>query len=116
MLNLAVKYGAVDYLLKPVIREELMAAIEKCVFSKRPAAETTEEKTNKLDTDLSSLIELEETNYVPVLCAISYPKECQEQMVQLIKFSFQCAINNFLDRNGLGISFERNNNSNFALE
>ncbi|MGN0337800.1 MAG: response regulator [Lachnospiraceae bacterium] len=31
----ALTYGAVDYLLKPVIREELMNALEKCLFDEK---------------------------------------------------------------------------------
>ena len=105
----AITYGAVDYLLKPVIREELLQALEKAVLSLpgkkqlqlvRPMP--TEEKKSAHKTIL-----LEETTYLPVLVEILFTGTETEQEKKLIRFSVSSFLESYLAERKLGILFSR---------
>ena len=83
----AVTYGAVDYLLKPVIREKLINAIEKCMAEFGSARETLEEEPEEKG-DYERLIQLEDTGYTPVYVEILQKSGSGEQMKKLVQFSF----------------------------
>ena len=103
----AIKYGAEDYLLKPIITEDLINAIEKCVAYKK---EEIQPNDNKGETagDYSKLIEVENASYTTVYADLVLPADCPKQMEQLIRFSFRCTINDYLEENNLGIIVEKN--------
>ncbi len=109
----ALQYGAVDYLLKPVIREELLRAIEKSVSAagREKAVERAEDgnKKNREEVDYERLIENEETDYVTVYADIVYRKEEDGQMRKLIHFSLFGFLEEYLNETKLGIVFQKNN-------
>ena len=71
------QYGAVDYLLKPVIREELLGAVESVFLLSagksrgRREAVTEEEK----EADYGRLVQVEDMIYLPVFADAFYRKE-----------------------------------------
>ena len=71
----ALRYGAEDYLLKPVIREELLAALERCCaalqenWMARKDGQKTEGRAQE-EPPYGRLIDMEETVYVPALVDI----------------------------------------------
>ena len=76
----ALTYGAVNYLLKPVIREELVETLEKCITMLKNDADGegggpehpdyTEEEGPAAAYD--KLVEMEECRYLPILTEILY--------------------------------------------
>lgn len=100
----ALDYGAADYLLKPVIREELLKAVEKCVKTpKQP------EVTYKGTLDFSGEEGDKEQIYLPV-CA--YPVFCHgetEQIRKLIVFSLLSFLEEYFEEHKDGIVFRKEN-------
>ena len=100
----ALDYGATDYLLKPVIREELLKAIEKCVKTpEQPGV------TYKGNIDFSGDAGEQEQIYVPV-CV--YPMFCRsenEQIRHLIHFSLLSFLEEYFEENKDGIVFQKEN-------
>ncbi len=109
----ALQYGAVDYLLKPVIREELLRAIEKSISVTGPGKagnlETGRNKRNIEDAGYERLVENEETVYVTVYADIVYKKEEDAQMRKLIHFSLFSFLEEYLNETRQGIVFQKNN-------
>ncbi len=99
----ALTYGAIDYLLKPVIREELMNAVEKCLINYQGFV--TETKEEGLPANYSQLVE--ETGYIPVYVEVLYPAGITEQMERLIWFSFVSFLEEYLQEKEIGITFTR---------
>lgn len=107
----AIKYGAVDYLLKPVIREELLRAVEKCLNKlmvkeyrgKNEQIKETEEK----EADYSNLNVMEECDYLPVYVEIFYQPNENCQTRKLIRFSILSFLENYLEENQMGIIFTK---------
>lgn len=112
----AVSYGAVEYLLKPVIREELVNAVEKCIACLGKKEETDMTMKHQAADDYGKLITLEDTSYTPVYADLLYPKECMEQMKRLMMFSFQSFLEEYLDKKSVGITFNRKNNIVIVLK
>ena len=107
----ALKYGAVEYLLKPVIREELLRAIEKAIFRVRGGKEAgrlpeKEERDGTINYEL--LIQNEDTGYVPVYADIVYNMTDNEQIKKLIHFSLFSFLEEYLGETGMGIVFQKN--------
>lgn len=107
----ALKYGAVEYLLKPVIREELLRAIEKAIFRVRGEKEAgrlpeKEERDGTINYEL--LIQNEDTGYVPVYADIVYNMTDNEQIKKLIHFSLFSFLEEYLGETGMGIVFQKN--------
>ncbi len=107
----AVKYGAVDYLLKPVIREELMNAVEKCILEfVTNKEETTDTLDFNEDMDLERLVNLEDTYYIPVYVAAICSNDMGEQMEKLVRFSIISLLDEYLNNSNLGIVFLKKDN------
>ncbi len=108
----ALTYGAMDYLLKPVIREELVATIEKCILLLRPyLSEHVEEQTSMephTKAAYEKLVEVEECRYLPVLTEIFYQSSGSSQERKLIQFSALSFLEQYLEEQGLGIVFVKN--------
>lgn len=108
----ALKYGAVEYLLKPVIREELLKAIEKSI-SVISGEEFQErimqgEDLSKRAINYERLVENEDICYVPVYADIIYQKEENDQIKRLIRFSLVSFLEEYLKETGQGIVFQKN--------
>ena len=114
----AVRYGAEDYLLKPVIREELLAAIENCCvrLEKNWTAEGWQEEEGKKTGGVpfgrlaESAAEEEETIYVPALVDILWNGEENRQERKLIRFSVASYAEKYLEEENRGIVFLQNQN------
>lgn len=107
----AIQYGAVDYLLKPVIREELLRAIEKSVsaLGKEEGSFQARVKDSKDDhVNYELLVEDDNAGYVPVYADIVYEKEESGQMRRLIHFSLFGFLEEYLNETGRGIVFQKN--------
>lgn len=108
----AITYGAVEYLLKPLILDELLRAIEKAaemlsgyelpVFKEEGSRR--KEPTGEGAEDL-----LENTTYLPVLADILFQNGESEQVRKLMYFSFISFLEEYLTDNNLGILFSRDN-------
>ncbi|MDL2301507.1 response regulator [Lachnospiraceae bacterium OttesenSCG-928-D06] len=103
----ALQYGAADYLLKPVIREELLAAVEKCLagMNQHTSLEKEYEYIKTMETDYSKLLEMEDTVYRPIYCEVICQKGDNEQTKRLLHFSFQSFLENWIEEKNLGITF-----------
>ncbi len=108
----ALQYGAVDYLLKPVIREELLKAIEKSIsLSGREDAvlrADNGEQPGGGEINYGLLMEDEESGYAPVYADLVYHKEENEQIRKLVRFSLFGFLEEYLNETGRGIVFQKN--------
>ncbi len=110
----ALTYGAVDYLLKPVIREELVSTLEKCIRTLLPAPMEEELETETEDglpsyTPFDRLVEVEECEYLPVFTEILHDRVISPQEEKLIRFSVIGYLENMLNEREAGIVFVKNN-------
>lgn len=107
----AISYGAEDYLLKPVIREELIESVERCIFKldKKSEDSPPENMDQETITAYETLIKMEEDSYLPVVAEILYTKEVNIHEEKLIRFSIMSNIEQYLKGRNLGIVFEKNN-------
>ena len=110
----AITYGAVEYLLKPVILEELIHAIGKAAQMQsggEVSAFWKEEKGTAKDRNDSEEAQagiLEDTTYLPVLAEILLDGTENEQVKRLMYFSFQSFLEEYLAEKELGILFTKN--------
>lgn len=107
----ALQYGAVDYLLKPVIREELLRAIEKSIAA---MGKEEAEKQMAVQKDVENsrisyeiLMEDEQAGYAPVYADIVYHQEEDEQIRKLVRFSLVSFLEEYLNETGKGIVFQK---------
>lgn len=118
----AIQYGAREYLLKPVIRDELLQAVEKCcnhlrVQQSRPKLETERENAALQNAEeYSRLIQVEQTDYLPVYADVCFEREESEQMRKLVRFSFVTFLEQYMEEHGLGIVFLRRENTVLVLK
>lgn len=114
----AISYGAEDYLLKPVIREELIESVERCIFKldKKSEDSPPENMDQETITAYETLIKMEEDSYLPVVAEILYTKEVNIHEEKLIRFSIMSNIEQYLKGRNLGIVFEKNNHMIVVLK
>ncbi|WP_099469535.1 response regulator transcription factor [Konateibacter massiliensis] len=112
----AVKYGAADYLLKPVIKDELLNAVEKCLVGIGEKKQQEETEEGQKEADYSKLIEVEDTCYVPVYAEVLYNPDENEQMKKLIRFSFISFLEEYLEKEQIGITFTKKENIALVLK
>ena len=110
----ALTYGAVEYLLKPVIREELLKAVEKAVADLEGGLRMPEEtswETGYLEShsekDAPETVHLEQTTYIPVLSEVLFEGDESGQEQKLIRFSFRSFLEEYLQEHQLGILFQK---------
>lgn len=112
----ALTFGAVEYLLKPVILEELIHAIGKAAEmlnggsavmwqGERPGSS---ERVEDKEEDKVLVTDLEETTYLPVLAELLFDGTESEQVKKLVYFSFQSFLEEWLGERKLGILFSKN--------
>lgn len=103
----AIKYGAVDYLLKPVILEELMNAVEHCITNITGIKKESEQLFMENREEFTKLIEVEDVCYVPVLADMADSGDVNGQMKKLVQFSFYSFIEEYVEGIHAGITFRR---------
>lgn len=102
-----IRYGAVDYLLKPIIRDELLTAIGKSISQleqKQAQPVGGEEEVG----NYRGLLPLEEGKYLPAYVEILQREEENASMEKLIRFSLVSFIEEYLDQRNQGIVFTKN--------
>ncbi len=116
-----ISYGAVAYLLKPVIREELLHAIDKCInrWREEPGHDMMALKEDGEeffgDTSAKAPGFLEEGEYLPVYVEI-FAQEESPQMKKLLHFSVFSFIEDYLERHQMGIVFHKRNDIVIVLK
>lgn len=115
----ALTYGAKDYLLKPVIKEELMTAIEGCISCIRTdmsgiSQEQGEEEQEEIPYE--RLIKVEETTYLPVLMDILWSGTEGSQEKKLIRFSLISYVEQYLSSKDMGIIFTKDHHIVLVLK
>lgn len=105
----ALHYGAEDYLLKPVLKEELLNAVTKCMNKKKQNIfiEANEMPAQPDHMDFGRIIELETTHYRPVLVEILFSEKEDKQMKRLTQFSLISFLEDYLSNQKTGICFVR---------
>lgn len=108
----ALKYGAAGYLLKPVIKDELIAAIEGCIarMKDRHVKEQGREPDQgepDMDVPYEKLVKVEETTYLPVLAEILWDGKESQMERKLIRFSVISHVEQYLEKNDYGIVFTK---------
>ncbi|HCT91066.1 MAG TPA: DNA-binding response regulator, partial [Lachnospiraceae bacterium] len=105
-----IQYGAVDYLLKPVIRDELLRAIDKSISQREQELQREPERIRDgFSEDYRGLLPLEEGPYLPVYVEI-FLEEDNRQMERLTRFSVLSFMENYLEEQDLGIAFAKKEN------
>lgn len=113
----ALTYGAVDYLLKPIIKDELVNTIEKCLISMKRDTLLFQTEEGKGDEQMefpspsyNKLVEVEECKYLPVVAEVVYDRSVSLQEQKLIRFSAISFLEDFLMERNQGIVFVKNRN------
>lgn len=114
----ALQYGAVDYLLKPVIRDELLEAVEKCLshLTENAAGLVTGKTEEDKPADYGQLVSVEENTYLPILVEILYKPEEDQQIRKLVKFSTLSFLEEYVTEQGIGITFTKQDNIVIVLK
>lgn len=103
-----IRYGAVDYLLKPIIREELLTAIGKCISQLEQKLTPSLNDEEKEAEDYRGLLPLEEGKYLPAYVEILQQEEKNPSMEKLLRFSVVSFIEEYLEKQNQGIIFTKN--------
>lgn len=112
----ALTFGAVDYLLKPIIKDELVSTVQKCMISNKQNVHLPElEEKKEMQAEFSSasykkLLEEEDCIYLPVVAEVIYEKNISVQERKLIRFSVISFLEDFLEEKNQGIVFVKNQN------
>ncbi len=111
----ALHLGAIDYILKPVITEELVKALEKA--TKQMA--TNSDKKDILckdEIDYALLSSDEDTAFAVVVVNLTLEKDEEENTLKLINFSLTSFLNKYMSNEKKGIFFVKNNNKVLVFE
>lgn len=103
-----IQYGAVDYLMKPIIRDELLSAISKGMnlLEQDRLYDLKAEKEEKTK-EYKGLLPLDEGYYLPAYVEILQQEE-DIQMKKLVRFSVLSFIEEYLEKKNQGIAFKKN--------
>ncbi|MBQ7372348.1 MAG: response regulator [Blautia sp.] len=120
----AVSYGAVEYLLKPVIKEELLNAVEKAVMQIRIPGKELPEEADDSETDAQSIKDMqvkapgqELQTYLPVLADFLPPDDAGRQEKKLMRFAYFSFLRQYLEQNpSLGLLFENSPDTMILLK
>lgn len=102
-----IRYGAVDYLLKPVIRDELLHAIGKSIGQIEQEQSGALKDEEARQEDYSGLLPLEDGFYLPSYVELFLEEE-NPQKEKLIRFSVLSFIEEYMEQKNLGIAFSKN--------
>ena len=109
----ALEYGAADYLLKPVIREELMKAVEKCIVRLEGDRSGTDEASvnYKGKIEFSEETADQDMTYLPLIVYPVFSNKENEQIRHLIQFSLLSFLEEYFEEHKDGIVFSKENRS-----
>ena len=112
-----IQYGAVDYLLKPIIRDELLNAISKSMnqMEQETLLDDSGDRSKTID-NYKGLFPLEEENYLPGCVEIIQQEEENLQMKKLVRFSVLSFLEEYLEEKNLGIAFTKNDDIAIVLK
>lgn len=104
-----IHYGAVDYLLKPIVRDELLNAIGKSMNQREQELlhDTDHDKEGQME-GYRGLLPLEEGPYLPSYVELFLQEENNPQMKKLVRFSVVSLIEEYLEKRNQGIIFTKN--------
>ncbi len=106
----ALRYGASDYLLKPVKKDSLLQAITKCTNQKdkiTPQPQMPEESPFVDRSVYQKLSNIVGKEYMLVVAEFILPPEKDEMEKELICFAANSVVDDFLKRNKAGVAFQR---------
>lgn len=110
----ALRYGAVDYLLKPIVRDELMNAVENCLSMLHREKEIDGGPAPLFGTEngqtqaaYDKLAEMEETTYLPVYMELLWTGSESRQEQKLLRFSVLAFVEDYLEKEKKGIIFSK---------
>ncbi|WP_310604168.1 response regulator transcription factor [Anaerosporobacter sp.] len=106
----AIKYGAAEYLLKPIVVEELLNAVEKIIHTieREKNIQISETKENQdMSENYRKLAGVEQEKYITVYTEIIFGSEELPQVRKLVTFSFISFIEKYLEENNVGIVFKK---------
>ncbi len=105
----AIKYGAVDYLLKPVIKKELISALEKALSVDLTGIDN-EKKPLGWQRNMSVSTGPSEEGYITALAAVCYEESLDDKARKLKEFSLKSFLMEYFEEKKYGIVFSKNNN------
>lgn len=111
-----IRYGAVDYLLKPIVRNELLAAIGKSISQLEEKLLKPSNGEEKNTDDYRKLLPLEEAKYLPAYVEILQHEEKNPPMEKLVRFSVVSFIEEYLEKQDQGIIFTKNDDIVIVLK
>lgn len=101
----ALRLGAVNYLIKPVNRNELTETVRKCLDMEGEKGQ--EAVSHKGKTDYESLVQLETAEYIPAAVDILLSQKYSRAEIRLMQFSIYHAVEQYVQDKGLGIAFQK---------
>lgn len=107
----ALSLGAHDYLLKPIIKEELIQSIENCVSKFYETSNSNRLNVITDDSDeipYSKLYEIEETRYIPALVELIFDGDEDIYERRLVRFSLMSLVEKYVEKDKRGIVFTKN--------
>ncbi|WP_302326592.1 response regulator transcription factor [Enterocloster lavalensis] len=102
----ALRLGAVNYLLKPVNKNDLVENVKSCLDMK--GQEEAEEPETEAPVDYQSLIQLENARYVPAAACLMPTEPHSRAEQKLMEFAVYHALERRVQESGLGIVFYKN--------
>nr|WP_294494661.1 response regulator [uncultured Anaerosporobacter sp.] len=115
----AIKYGVTEYLLKPVIVEELLNAVEKIIHEinrEKDISKPAQEISQETPVNYHKLVDIPQENYIPVYTEILFTSEVIPQVKKLVTFSFLSYLEKYLEENEFGIVFKKSENIAIILK
>lgn len=105
----AIKYGAVNYLLKPVMEDELMGALEKCIrtLQKEQIPLKKNYGEDEREIPFERLNGMEHTTYLPAVIRVFYEEKETAHARKLIHFSVYSYLEQQLQNENAGVIFEK---------